>query len=73
MSNTLKQYVGLERSRDGGMMQRLTKRVAEVWHTYRTSRDLAALDDRALADIGISRAQAQFIADRAPWHSDLLR
>lgn len=31
-------------------------------------RNLKVLDDRMLADIGISRAQAHFEADRKPWH-----
>lgn len=30
-------------------------------------RNLRVLDDRMLADIGVSRAQAQFEANRAPW------
>ncbi len=30
-------------------------------------RDLAAMDDRMLQDLGISRAQAEFEATRAPW------
>ncbi len=32
-------------------------------------RQLAELDDRMLQDLGISRAQAQFEASRAPWDS----
>ena len=32
-----------------------------------TRRALASLDDRALSDIGISRAQAQFESERAGW------
>ena len=32
-----------------------------------TRRHLAVLDDRALSDIGISRAQAQFVAERPFW------
>ncbi len=32
-----------------------------------TRRQLAMLDDRALSDIGISRAQAQFIAEAPVW------
>lgn len=30
-------------------------------------RNLRTLDDRMLADIGISRAQAEFHASRTPW------
>ena len=36
-----------------------------------TRRQLGTLDDRALADIGISRAQAQFVAEAPIW--DVLR
>ena len=32
-----------------------------------TRRALASLDDRALSDIGISHAQAQFESERAVW------
>jgi uncharacterized protein YjiS (DUF1127 family) len=31
-------------------------------------RNLRRLDDHMLSDIGITRAQAQFEADRRPWH-----
>jgi uncharacterized protein YjiS (DUF1127 family) len=40
------------------------KRVAAMWSASRERRMLAELDDRMLEDIGISRAQAQFIASR---------
>ena len=33
----------------------------------RTRRELAGMDDRMLADIGIDRAQARVEADRMPW------
>jgi uncharacterized protein YjiS (DUF1127 family) len=49
-------------------------RVAQAWGTVRASwkqtatrRQLAALDDRALSDIGISRAQAQFLSESPIW------
>lgn len=49
-------------------------RVRQVWSTLRmqwqdaaTQRQLATLDDRALSDIGISRAQAQFVAELPAW------
>ena len=32
-------------------------------------RNLHRLDDHMLSDIGITRAQAQFEADRRPWHA----
>lgn len=31
-------------------------------------RNLRVLDDRMLSDIGISRAHAEFEANRKPWH-----
>ena len=36
--------------------------VADLWSAARERRMLAELDDRMLQDVGISRAQAQFIA-----------
>ncbi len=36
-------------------------------------RRLRSADPRLLADLGISPAQADFIAGRAPWKSDLPR
>jgi len=55
-------------------------RLASVWHamgraiTLRSSRrDLAELDDRMLKDLGISRAQAQFEANRPVWEADPYR
>ena len=48
--------------------------LAHAWEALRTAhreastrRQLAMLDDRALSDIGISRAQAQFIAEPPIW------
>lgn len=37
------------------------------WRTLRTRGGLAEMDDRMLADLGISRAQAAFELARAPW------
>ena len=49
-------------------------RLAHAWASLRamqrdaaTRRQLATLDDRALSDVGISRAQAQFIAEMPVW------
>ena len=42
-------------------------RLREAWRAASSRRQLAELDDRALADLGISRAQARFEASRAPW------
>jgi uncharacterized protein YjiS (DUF1127 family) len=35
-----------------------------------TRPDASKLDDRMLSDLGISRAQAEFEATRAPWRID---
>ncbi len=52
----------------------LQARLAHAWQAMRaayrtpsTRRQLAMLDDRALSDIGISRAQAQFVAEAPVW------
>ncbi len=50
-----------------------------AWRRFRTAyatalraetsrRNLTRLDDHMLSDIGISRAQAAYEADRKPWH-----
>ena len=56
----------------------LRDRAARAWLAVRsayanaaTRRQLAGLDDHALSDIGISRAQAQFLAEAPVW--DVLR
>jgi uncharacterized protein YjiS (DUF1127 family) len=41
--------------------------LARAWHNFITRRDLAELDDRMLQDLGISRAQAHFEANRPIW------
>ena len=45
--------------------------LAAMWRAITTRRMLAEMDDRMLADIGISRAQAAFEADRLPWDTGL--
>lgn len=40
---------------------------ARAWRNYITRRQLAELDDRMLQDLGISRAQALFEADKPLW------
>ena len=49
-------------------------RLSRAWHGLRaamheqaTRRQLAMLDDRALSDIGISRAQANFVSETPIW------
>lgn len=41
--------------------------LVQMVRTVMTRRMLAAMDDRMLADIGISRADAAMEADRLPW------
>lgn len=50
---------------DFGTMVRT--RLARAWRNFSTRRDLAGLDDRMLKDLGISRAQAHFEANRPIW------
>ncbi len=52
----------------------LRERLVSAWARLRTSlheaatrRQLGRLDDRALSDIGISRAQANFMAETPIW------
>jgi len=42
-------------------------RLARAWRNFTTRRDLAEMDDRMLKDLGISRAQAHFEANRSIW------
>jgi uncharacterized protein YjiS (DUF1127 family) len=44
---------------------RATRKVARA---LSTRQNLAEMDDRMLADLGISRAQAQFELSRSAWH-----
>ena len=48
-------------------------RLAEIVRAVRTRRLLATMDDRLLADIGISRGEALFEATRAPWDTERAR
>jgi uncharacterized protein YjiS (DUF1127 family) len=50
-----------------------TARVAEIVRAVRTRRLLATMDDRLLADIGVSRGEALFEATRAPWDTATAR
>lgn len=45
----------------------LGDRLRLMLHLWATRRQLGEADDRTLADLGISRAQARFEAGRAPW------
>ena len=44
------------------------QRISAAWQVAATHRQLSQLDDRALGDIGISRAQAEFEVERPVWH-----
>ena len=48
--------------------RRFKRAYATALREETSRRNLKVLDDRMLSDIGISRAQAQFEADRKPWH-----
>jgi uncharacterized protein YjiS (DUF1127 family) len=43
------------------------ERLVRAWRNFTTRRDLAAMDDRMLQDLGISRAQAHFEVNRSIW------
>lgn len=56
------------------LVVRLGRLTARAWQQFEYAlamcaerRELASLDDAALKDLGISRAQAAFEASRAPW------
>ena len=51
-----------------GVGRRFKRAYAAALREETSRRNLKVLDDRMLSDIGISRAQAQFEADRKPWH-----
>jgi uncharacterized protein YjiS (DUF1127 family) len=42
-------------------------RLHELYHAIEGRHALGRMDDRMLADIGISRSQAQFEMSRKPW------
>ena len=41
--------------------------IATMLHAMATRRHLAAMDDRMLKDIGVSRSEALYESARAPW------
>ena len=50
-----------------GNRSSLRDRLAQTWRNFTTRRDLAEMDERMLKDLGISRAQAHFEANRPIW------
>ena len=53
----------------GGGARRAVARFRQWRRRARDRAQLAALDDRMLADIGISRAQAEFLINKPFWRS----
>ena len=50
-----------------GGLGRALARLGEWRRRIRERRELAGLSDRMLSDIGITRAEAQFLADKPFW------
>ena len=48
--------------------RRFRRAYAQALREEASRRNLRRLDDHMLSDIGISRAQARFEAERKPWH-----
>ncbi len=55
------------REQAAGRLSTIQRTLVRLYKDAITRRALASLDDRALSDIGISRAQAQFESERAVW------
>jgi uncharacterized protein YjiS (DUF1127 family) len=64
---TLHGSMHFPRARLSALAAHARARLAEAWHNFTTRRELAEMDDRMLKDLGISRAQAQFEANRPIW------
>jgi len=41
----------------------------EWWQRARSRREIAMLDDRTIGDLGISRSQIEFEAQKPFWHA----
>ncbi len=72
MSSTIKPFVVVQPRRNilDGAGRRFGRWLLQAWRAYTTRAALAQLDDRALQDLGISRAQARFEAGRPFWDVD---
>ena len=53
----------------GGMVATALHATGRMFRVAMSRRYLAEMDDHMLHDLGISRAQANFEASRAPWHT----
>lgn len=69
MHRTRPVHLGL-RPRLAALGRGFARRFRQALRVMATRPDASKLDDRMLADLGISRAQAEFEASRAPWRID---
>ena len=60
-------HAQVEQQPAGGLGASVRQWLARVWRNATARRDLAALDDRMLKDLGISHAQAHFEANKPLW------
>jgi uncharacterized protein YjiS (DUF1127 family) len=67
MSMTLTGFMPFSRRRKTSIGTIVRNRVARAWRNFTTRRDFAAMDDRMLKDLGVSRAQAHFEANKPIW------
>ena len=67
MSTTLMGFVPVARRRTASIVSVVRDRLERAWRNFVTRRDLAEMDDRMLKDLGVSRAQAHFEANRPIW------
>jgi uncharacterized protein YjiS (DUF1127 family) len=69
LHRTSRPHLGL-RPRLAAAAKRFGAQFRRALRVMATRPDASRLDDRMLADLGISRAQAEFEASRAPWRID---
>lgn len=67
MSTTLMGFVPVARRRTASIGSVVRDRLERAWRNFTTRRDLAEMDDRMLKDLGVSRAQAHFEANKPIW------
>lgn len=61
--------LGSSRHGVGTMVATALRAVGHMFSVAMSRRYLVEMDDHMLHDLGISRAQANFEAARAPWHT----